>query len=96
MIEVDSPGSAAFSAALSHVCMALAKMMAHDGEGATKLIEVKVTGAQTEQDARLAAKAVVSSNLVKAAFFGEDANWGRIICAVGNSGAALDLSLIHI
>ena len=96
LVEVDGPGYAEFAAALSHVCMALAKMMAHDGEGATKLIEVKVAGAQTEQDARLAAKAVVSSNLVKAAFFGEDANWGRIICAVGNSGAALDTQKVDL
>ncbi len=90
------PGYAEFSTALSYVAMALAKMMAHDGEGATKLIEVLVQGALTEQDARLAAKAVVSSNLVKSAFFGEDANWGRIICAVGYSGAELDTGKVDL
>jgi len=95
-IKSDGPGYAEFSEALSYVAMALAKMMAHDGEGATKLIEVLVQGALTEKDARLAAKAVVSSNLVKSAFFGEDANWGRIICAVGYSGAELDTGKVDL
>ena len=85
-----------FSQALSYVMMALAKMMAKDGEGATKLLEVTVSGALTEQDARLAAKAVVSSNLVKSAFFGEDANWGRIVCAVGYSGAEFDTAKVDM
>ncbi len=79
-----------FTNALTYLAAALAKMMAHDGEGATKLIEVHVGSAPSEKDAVLAAKAVVSSSLVKSAFFGEDANWGRIICAVGYSGAELD------
>ncbi len=86
-VKADGAGYAEFLAALTKVAAALAKMMAYDGEGATKLLECVVSGAKTVQDARLAAKAVVGSSLVKAAFYGEDANWGRIICAAGYSGA---------
>ena len=60
-------------------------MIAKDGEGATKLIEVSVSYANSETDAKICAKAVISSSLVKAAFFGSDANWGRILCAMGYS-----------
>ena len=88
-VTVDGPGYQEFVEALQYVAAALAKMMAHDGEGATKLLECQVCHALTKEDARKVAKAVVSSSLVKAAFFGEDANWGRIICAVGYSGAAI-------
>ncbi len=95
-VDCGGPGYEEFSQALSYVMMALAKMMAKDGEGATKLLEVTVSGALTEQDARLAAKAVVSSNLVKSAFFGEDANWGRIVCAVGYSGAEFDTAKVDM
>lgn len=89
-----------FVRALFVVCKDLAKKMAKDGEGATKLLEVKVRHAKTKRDAVLASKAVVSSNLVKAAFFGSDANWGRVLCAMGYSGAdfdpeKVDISLIH-
>ena len=88
MIEDENdPGYQVFLEALTEVCTDLAKMMAKDGEGATKFLEVKVVNAGSEADARKAARAVAGSNLVKAAFFGEDANWGRIICAVGYSGA---------
>ena len=62
-------------------------MIAHDGEGATKLLEVRVEHAQSLADAQSVAKSVITSSLVKTAIFGEDANWGRIICAVGNSTA---------
>lgn len=79
-----------FQQALDYVCIELAKLIARDGEGATKFLEVQVLNAQTEQDARIAAKSVMSSSLVKSAFFGEDANWGRIIAAVGYSGADFD------
>ncbi|MEW5762956.1 MAG: bifunctional glutamate N-acetyltransferase/amino-acid acetyltransferase ArgJ [Bacillota bacterium] len=82
--------AAPFIAALKEVCMALARAIARDGEGATRLIEVRVRGAPTMADARLAARAVAASNLVKAAVFGRDANWGRIICAAGYSGARFD------
>ncbi len=89
-VEYEEPGYAEFKEALQQVAAALAKMIAHDGEGATKLLECHVDGAKTKEDARKAAKAVVGSSLVKAAFFGEDANWGRIACAVGYSGADMD------
>jgi glutamate N-acetyltransferase/amino-acid N-acetyltransferase len=75
-----------FKAALYEVCSQLAKMLVKDGEGATKFITVRVTGAAGEEEAEIAARAVANSNLVKTAFFGEDANWGRILAAVGYSG----------
>jgi glutamate N-acetyltransferase/amino-acid N-acetyltransferase len=86
----------AFSAALTAVCVDLAKMVVRDGEGASKLIEVNVRGAASDQDARMAAKAIATSNLVKTAVFGEDANWGRIVCAVGYSGAGIDPERIDV
>jgi glutamate N-acetyltransferase/amino-acid N-acetyltransferase len=79
-----------FQSALDRVCIYLAKEIARDGEGATKLIEVKVKGAKNEGDARKVAKALVVSNLLKAAVFGRDPNWGRIMCATGYSGAEID------
>lgn len=74
----------------------LAKKMAQDGEGATKLITVTVKGAKTKLDARVMAKAVIGSSLVKAAMFGEDANWGRVMCAMGYSGADFDPDNVDI
>ena len=85
-----------FQKALEYVCSRLAMMIAKDGEGATKLIEVQLTGASTTKDARLAAKAVVSSSLVKTAVFGADPNWGRIVAAVGYSGADMDEKILSI
>jgi glutamate N-acetyltransferase/amino-acid N-acetyltransferase len=79
-----------FREALRYVCMELARMMARDGEGASKYFEVVVSRAVNEKDARLAAKAVARSSLVKTAVCGADPNWGRIICAVGYSGAEMD------
>ena len=76
-----------FEAGLSMVCTELAKKIASDGEGATRLLEVVLEGAKTEPDARKAARAVTASSLVKTAVFGQDANWGRILCALGYSGA---------
>jgi len=76
-----------FSQALEHVCITLARMMARDGEGATKLVTVTVTGAASEKSAETLAKSVASSSLVKAACFGADANWGRVLCAMGYAGA---------
>jgi glutamate N-acetyltransferase/amino-acid N-acetyltransferase len=81
---------------VEHVLKTLAKMVVMDGEGATKLIEVSVKGAASESDARLAAKAVVSSNLVKAAIFGADPNFGRILAAIGNSGCEFDLDRLQL
>jgi len=83
-------GKDAFQHALLEVCVNLAKMMARDGEGATKLMEVVVKGARNEEDAFKAAKAIASSLLVKTAVFGNDPNWGRIIAALGYSGVDVD------
>jgi len=80
----------AFSLSLEAVCVSLAKAMARDGEGATKLVTVTVNGAADENTAEVLAKAVAASSLVKAACFGADANWGRILCAMGYSGAEFD------
>ena len=80
----------AFQQALNRVCMRLAKAAARDGEGATKLIEVKVSGAVNKNDARLAARTIISSSLVKTAVYGSDPNWGRVVAAAGRSGADMD------
>ncbi|MDX9871258.1 MAG: bifunctional glutamate N-acetyltransferase/amino-acid acetyltransferase ArgJ [Clostridia bacterium] len=96
---IDSAESAAYGRfldALTYLCTELAKLIAKDGEGATKLIEVRVQGAKTLQDARLAARSIAASNLVKAAIFGADANWGRIVCALGYSGADFDPALADV
>ena len=80
----------AFAKALSEVNTYLAKKMAGDGEGATALFEVKIIGAKTKEQAVTLSKSVVTSSLVKAAIYGHDANWGRILCAMGYSGAQFD------
>lgn len=87
--EIAGPGEAldAFQEALIQVAQTLAKMVVRDGEGATKLIEVTVRGAQSEEDAQRAALAVAASSLVKTSLYGRIPNWGRILCAVGYSGA---------
>ena len=79
-----------FKSALHYVNQSLAKMMAGDGEGARALLEVKVEGARTREEARILSKSVVGSSLVKAAVYGHDANWGRILCALGYSGVSFD------
>lgn len=85
-----------FSDLLSEVLFSLAKMIARDGEGATKLVEIAVEGARTTSEAEQVARAVAYSPLVKTAFFGEDANWGRILCAAGYSGMAINPDKIDI
>jgi glutamate N-acetyltransferase / amino-acid N-acetyltransferase len=85
-----------FREALRYVCIELARMMARDGEGASKYFETVVCKARSIKDARLAAKAVARSSLVKTAVFGADPNWGRIICAVGYSGAEMDPAKITL
>lgn len=95
-INGEGPRYKAFCRGLNYVCVRLAKMLAADGEGASHFLEIQVTNAKTQHDARLAAKAVAASSLVKAAFFGQDANWGRIICAAGYSGADFDPQLVDI
>ena len=95
-ITMESEYLKDFEAAVTEVCIRLAKMIAQDGEGATKLIEVEVVGAKSLEDARKGARAICSSNLVKAAIFGEDANWGRIVTAMGYSGAEVDPSIVDV
>jgi glutamate N-acetyltransferase/amino-acid N-acetyltransferase len=95
-IDAESPAFAPVSAAVHAVCEALARMIARDGEGATKLITVTVTGAATDPDAELAAFAIAGSPLVKTAIFGRDANWGRVAMAIGKSGCALDADAFDI
>ena len=71
-------------------------MIAGDGEGATKLLECKVTGAKDEKNAKIIAKSVICSSLLKSAMFGADANWGRVLCAIGYSGADVDVNKISV
>ena len=86
----------AFMKALNTVNIYLCRRIAGDGEGATKLIECKVTGAKTLETAKTVAKSVICSSLTKAAMFGSDANWGRVLCAIGYSGAAVDVNKIDV
>ncbi|RJG24809.1 bifunctional glutamate N-acetyltransferase/amino-acid acetyltransferase ArgJ [Paenibacillus thiaminolyticus] len=90
------PDWATFAAAFRYICGQLAQAIARDGEGATKLIEVNVTGAVTEDAARAIAKSIIGSSLVKSAAFGADANWGRIIAAVGYSGQPVNVDTVDI
>jgi len=96
VINGENLDYAVFTTALEAVCRKLAVAIAADGEGATRLMEVRVQGAATQRDARLVARAVASSSLVKAAVFGKDANWGRIICAAGYSGASFEPDAVDI
>jgi glutamate N-acetyltransferase/amino-acid N-acetyltransferase len=91
-IGEDSAEYETFARALETNCVKLTRAMARDGEGATKLVTVTVNGAPDEQGAEILAKSVAASSLVKAACFGSDANWGRILCAMGYSGADFDPS----
>ena len=95
-ITKDGEDFKAFEGALLKVASVLCRKIASDGEGATKLIECIATGAPTKEDAVKAVKSVISSSLVKAAMFGEDANWGRILCAIGYSGANVDPDAIDV
>ena len=96
MIESGTSEAEVFSQHLDRVLLELAKMIVRDGEGATKLVQIKVIGATDEDSARIAARSVATSSLVKTAFFGEDANWGRIIAAIGYSGIDIDQNRIDI
>jgi glutamate N-acetyltransferase/amino-acid N-acetyltransferase len=89
-LTLDSPDYPAFAEAVEDVARTLAREIARDGEGATRLVEVAVEGAASEESAATLAKSVVGSSLVKAAVFGEDANWGRVLTAMGYSGEVLD------
>ncbi len=95
-ITDNSRDSDVFTEALNEICIALAKEIAKDGEGASKLIEVTVQGASNSNDAKLAAKSIAASTLVKSAIHGEDPNWGRIMVALGYSGAKVEESLVSL
>jgi glutamate N-acetyltransferase/amino-acid N-acetyltransferase len=89
-VRVGTLDGPAFLDALTAVCLELARAIVADGEGASKVFEIHVTGAASESDARLAARTVTNSNLVKTAIHGADPNWGRILAAAGRSGAKVD------
>ena len=95
-IESEGEDFTLFMQALNSVTVAICKALAADGEGATKFLECSVTGAKTLSDAKKAAKAVICSSLVKAAMFGSDANWGRVLCAIGYSGAEVDVTKVDV
>jgi glutamate N-acetyltransferase/amino-acid N-acetyltransferase len=95
-IRGDSAAGEGFASLLKQVLLDLAKMIVRDGEGATKLVHIRIVGAASTPDAQKAARSVATSSLVKTAFFGEDANWGRIIAAVGYSGAKVDPNRVEI
>ena len=96
VITEGSAEGAAFTALLHTVLLSLAQQIVKDGEGATKFVEVRVTGALSDADAKRAALAIANSSLVKTAFFGQDANWGRIFAAVGYSGAEVDQNRLSL
>ncbi len=95
-IDPGDPRFGAVASAVEHVCGELARMVVRDGEGATKLIAVSVTGATSEHDAEAVAFAIANSPLVKTAIFGADANWGRVAMAIGKSGATVNSELVRI
>ena len=96
LIKAATPEGDAFVALMHDVLLSLAKLIVKDGEGATKFVEIRVKGAASNADAKKAALSVANSLLVKTAFFGQDANWGRIIAAVGYSGAQMEQDRVEI
>jgi len=96
VVRYGTPDAEALEAAIVDVARELARAIARDGEGATRMIAVRVQGAESDQEARTAARAVASSSLVKTAVHGGDPNWGRIVCALGYSGAELALDRLHL
>ena len=95
-ITAEGPAFDAFMQALNTITVYLCRSIAGDGEGATKLLECQVTGAKTEAAAKTVAKSVICSSLTKAAMFGADANWGRVLCAIGYSGADVDVEKVDV
>ena len=95
-ITTDNDDFKTFMKALNTVTVALCRMLAGDGEGATKLLECRVSGATSLEIAKTVAKSVICSSLTKAAMFGADANWGRVLCAIGYSGAKVDVNKIDV
>ncbi len=92
----NSVHKASFQRVLDDLCLSLAKMIVQDGEGATKMVEIVVKGALSDEEAYAVASKIGNSNLVKTAFFGEDANWGRILAAAGSAGVPFDTDSIDI
>ena len=95
-ITAEGEDFTAFMEALNTVTVHLCRCIAGDGEGATKLLECRVTGAKDEPTAKTVAKSVICSSLLKAAMFGADANWGRVLCAIGYSGADVDVNAVDV
>ena len=95
-IESENQDYIEFENALTAVCQSIVSMIAKDGEGATKLLVCKVSGAKDTKNAKIVAKSVITSSLFKAAMFGADANWGRVLCAIGYSGADVDVNKVDV
>lgn len=96
LIAEEGEDYEAFTAALTELSVKLARMIAKDGEGASKLLVCRVSGAKTVQDARQIGKSVICSSLLKAAMFGADANWGRVLCAIGYAGVPTDVDRVDV
>lgn len=94
--EISAEGFSLFVEGLKEVCTALARMIAKDGEGATKLLVCHVNGAKDDPSARIVAKSVICSSLVKTAMFGADANWGRVLCAIGYAPVTTDIHRVNL
>ncbi|MBR2443807.1 MAG: bifunctional ornithine acetyltransferase/N-acetylglutamate synthase [Clostridia bacterium] len=95
-ITAEGEDFTAFMEALNTVTVYLCRKIAGDGEGATKLLECEVSGACDKENAKIIAKSIICSSLVKAAMFGSDANWGRVLCAIGYSGASVDVNKVDV
>ena len=95
-ITAEGEDFTTFMQALNTVTVDLCRKIAGDGEGATKLLECRVTGGKDEKNAKIVAKSVICSSLLKAAMFGADANWGRVLCAIGYSGAEVDVNKVAV
>ena len=95
-ITAEGEDFTTFMQALNTVTVDLCRKIAGDGEGATKLLECRVTGSKDERNAKIVAKSVICSSLLKAAMFGADANWGRVLCAIGYSGAEVDVNKVAV
>ncbi len=96
LASFDDAGADAFAAALAHVCLQLAQLVVRDGEGASKFIEIEVAGAVSDESARTVALSIANSPLVKTAIAGEDANWGRVVMAVGKAGEPAERDRLSI
>jgi len=96
LVYATDDALADFTEALRRICETLARSIARDGEGANRLVIVRVSGAKSDEDARRCARTIAESPLVKTALFGCDPNWGRIVAAAGRSGAALDPRMVEV